>query len=103
MIEIALVMLGGALVLNIILFILKNLWVRFAWDVLGMRPRILDEKLAVITADECAKIAVKLIVADAKESGWEPTQKQVDEQFSWMKRFGEEVITQYTYGFTRMH
>jgi hypothetical protein len=101
MIELALIILGGIVLLTILQVVGKQLWLTFKWRVLGWKPRILDEKLVTETVEAVTKMALKNDVADARQAGHEFTQEELDAHASRVKTFGRNVIELYIELFTR--
>ena len=65
----AAVMVAASLVFALLKAVIKGLWLRFKWNVLGWPPRILDPKLAAEVATEGAEGYVAFSVDHARKNG----------------------------------
>jgi hypothetical protein len=62
------------LVIGFVQIILKNLWANLKWNVLGIRPKILDAKTVDATVAECSQFFASSFEKYLKdEIGIEPT------------------------------
>ena len=90
---------GGFVTAFVAIVILNNLWTRFCWGVLGIKPKILDESQVTLTAKECAQAFSKQWQAHMEERGGEPSEDDAQCCYEDMYHYSRWVIERYIKNF----